>query len=50
MVVHDNDSLEKWIGFSEVRTKKKKLAKKLFLHISQTAEEGTIFRMSNGFL
>lgn len=50
MVVHDNDSLEKVDRYFRSMHQKKKLAKKLFLHISQTAEEGTIFRMSNGFL
>lgn len=51
MVAHDNDSLEKsGFVFQKYAPKKKKLAKKLFLHIIQVAEEGNIFRMSNGFL
>lgn len=45
MVAHDNDSLEKVdLYFRSMHQKKKKLAEKLFLHISQMAEEGNIFR------
>lgn len=48
MVVRDNDSLEKVDLY--FRNMHKKLAKKLFLYISQMSEEGNIFRMSNGIL
>lgn len=49
MVVHDNDSLEKVDLYFRSMQKKKK-AKRLFLHVSQMAEEGDISRMNSGSL